>query len=117
MLLHYNLDHSNSVCLFLIFLAKLKSTNMELSQKITELKKKKNAVILAHYYQTPEIQDVADYVGDMLGLSQKVISSDAEMMVFASVHFMTETAKTLNPTKKVKRPGLAAGCSLAESCP
>lgn len=90
---------------------------MDLSQKITELKKDKNAVILAHYYQSAEIQEVADYVGDSLGLSQKAISSDADIIVFAGVHFMAETAKILNPSKKVLLPDLAAGCSLADSCP
>ena len=99
------------------FEQKKSKQSLELSNQIQELKKKKNAVILAHYYQDDSIQEIADFLGDSLYLAQQAARVEEDIIVFAGVHFMAETAKIINPKKKVLLPDLKAGCSLADSCP
>ena len=89
----------------------------DLIEDIKRLRKARNAVILAHYYVDGEVQDIADFVGDSLQLSQAAAKTEADVIVFAGVHFMAETAKILNPSRRVILPDLSAGCSLAEGCP
>src|SRR5713226_6328536 len=95
----------------------LSRSGSDLAEELLELKRQRNAIILAHNYQVPELQEVADFVGDSLGLSYQAAKTDADVILFCGVHFMAETAKIINPRKRVILPDLEAGCSLSESCP
>src|SRR4029450_8620239 len=95
----------------------VRRTGIHLAEELQELKHARNAVILAHNYQVPELQDAADFVGDSLGLSYQAAKTDADVILFWGVHFMGGAAKIINPTKRVILPDLDAGCSLSESCP
>src|SRR2546428_12278295 len=95
----------------------LSRNSSDLAQALRELARERNGVILAHNYQVPELQEAADFVGDSLGLSYQAAKTDADVILFCGVHFMAETAKIINPTKRVILPDLEAGCSLFESCP
>src|SRR5437763_16659670 len=90
---------------------------VDLAKELRELARERKAVILAHNYQVPELQEVADFVADSLGLSYQAAKTDADVILFCGVHFMAETAKVINPSKRVILPDLEAGCSLSESCP